>query len=85
MAVGGISLVGEYAAQEMTGRRGYFGKLGSIVENWHMMKTDRDRIRCDPHGDTASTDPHLYFEAPRPQIQDSAGAHFRCIVEERSS
>jgi hypothetical protein len=40
VAVGGISLAGEYATQEMTGRRGYFRKLGSTVENWHMMKTD---------------------------------------------
>src|SRR6267378_145082 len=40
VAVGGISLAGEYATQEMTGRRGYFGKLGSTAENWHMMKTD---------------------------------------------
>ena len=39
-AVGVDSLPGEYALQDTTGSRGYFGKVGSTEENWQRMKTE---------------------------------------------
>jgi hypothetical protein len=36
----GETFIGKYALQDSTGRRGYFGKLGSTAENSHRMKTE---------------------------------------------
>jgi hypothetical protein len=62
LASGVDSLFGEYALQESTGSRGYFGNAGSIAETLHMMKTEprsdamRRALRHEEHSPALSSD-----------------------------